>query len=153
MAGEAGRGFAVVADEVQRLAERSANATKQIETLVKTIQADTHEAVSSMEITTAEVVHGTKLAKNAGEALTEVQNVSNTLANLIHNISNAAQQQAQSANHISRTMKIIQDITAKTSSGTLATARSVGQLNEMSVALQESVSGFKLSNNEFIKGW
>jgi twitching motility protein PilJ len=49
MAGEAGRGFAVVADEVQRLAERSSNATKQIDALVRTIQADTNEAVSSME--------------------------------------------------------------------------------------------------------
>ena len=50
-AGEAGRGFAVVADEVQRLAERSSSATKRIESLV-TIQADTNEAVSSMEQTT-----------------------------------------------------------------------------------------------------
>ncbi|MBE9577926.1 methyl-accepting chemotaxis protein [Moraxella sp. K1630] len=148
MAGEAGRGFAVVADEVQRLAERSAAATRQIETLVKTIQADTNEAVSSMESTTAEVVKGAKLAKDAGEALDEVQNVSNTLADLIQNISNAARQQATSAGHISSTMNIIQDITSQTSSGTMATARSVGRLNEMAAALQESVSGFKLSNDD-----
>lgn len=148
MAGEAGRGFAVVADEVQRLAERSAAATRQIETLVKTIQADTNEAVSSMESTTSEVVKGAKLAKDAGEALDEVQNVSNTLADLIQNISNAARQQATSAGHISSTMNIIQDITSQTSSGTMATARSVGRLNEMAAALQESVSGFKLSNDD-----
>ncbi|MEQ8206911.1 MAG: methyl-accepting chemotaxis protein, partial [Woeseia sp.] len=54
MAGEAGRGFAVVADEVQRLAERSTNATKQIEVLVRTIQADTNEAVVSMERSTTD---------------------------------------------------------------------------------------------------
>ncbi len=148
MAGEAGRGFAVVADEVQRLAERSANATKQIETLVKTIQADTNEAVMSMESTTSEVVRGARLAKDAGEALEEVQNVSNTLADLIQNISNAAQQQADSAGHISNTMNIIQDITSQTSSGTMATARSVGELSEMAAALQESVTGFKLSNDD-----
>jgi len=46
-AGDAGRGFAVVAEEVQRLAERSAAATRQIESLVKTIQSDTNEAVAS----------------------------------------------------------------------------------------------------------
>ncbi len=148
MAGEAGRGFAVVADEVQRLAERSASATRQIETLVKTIQADTNEAVSSMEQTTSEVVRGAKLAKDAGEALEEVQSVSNVLADLIQSISNAAQQQAVSAGHISSTMNIIQDITSQTSSGTLATARSVGRLNEMAAALQESVSGFKLSDDD-----
>ncbi|WP_227674599.1 methyl-accepting chemotaxis protein [Psychrobacter jeotgali] len=148
MAGEAGRGFAVVADEVQRLAERSANATKQIETLVKTIQADTSEAVISMESTTSEVVRGARLAKDAGEALEEVQTVSNTLADLIQNISNAAQQQAESAGHISSTMDIIQDITSQTSSGTMATARSVGELSEMAAALQESVTGFKLSDDD-----
>ena len=148
MAGEAGRGFAVVADEVQRLAERSANATKQIETLVKTIQADTSEAVMSMESTTSEVVRGARLAKDAGEALEEVQTVSNTLADLIQNISNAALQQAESAGHISHTMNIIQDITSQTSSGTMATARSIGELSEMAAALQESVTGFKISNDD-----
>ena len=148
MAGEAGRGFAVVADEVQRLAERSANATKQIETLVKTIQTDTNEAVMSMESTTAEVVRGARLAKDAGEALEEVQGVSNTLADLIQNISNAALQQAESAGHISQTMNIIQDITSQTSSGTMATARSIGELSEMAAALQESVTGFKVANDD-----
>ena len=148
MAGEAGRGFAVVADEVQRLAERSANATKQIETLVKTIQADTSEAVMSMESTTSEVVRGARLAKDAGEALEEVQTVSNTLADLIQNISNAAMQQAESAGHISHTMNIIQDITSQTSSGSMATARSIGELSEMVAALQESVTGFKISNDD-----
>ncbi|MDQ9945605.1 methyl-accepting chemotaxis protein, partial [Acinetobacter baumannii] len=83
MAGEAGRGFAVVADEVQRLAERSASATKQIETLVKTIQTDTNEAVISMEQTTTEVVRGANLAKDAGIALDEIQKVSGDLAKLI----------------------------------------------------------------------
>lgn len=150
MAGEAGRGFAVVADEVQRLAERSAAATRQIETLVKTIQADTNEAVASMETTTSEVVKGAKLAKDAGEALEEVQSVSSSLASLIQSISNAAQQQAVSAGHISSTMNIIQDITSQTSSGTMATARSVGRLNEMAAALQESVSGFKLSDDDSV---
>ncbi|AAZ19663.1 putative chemotaxis sensory transducer [Psychrobacter arcticus 273-4] len=148
MAGAAGRGFAVVADEVQRLAERSANATKQIETLVKTIQTDTSEAVMSMESTTSEVVRGARLAKDAGKALEEVQTVSNTLADLIQNISNAALQQAESAGHISHTMNIIQDITSQTSSGTMETARSIGNLNGVAIALQESVAGFKVSSDD-----
>jgi len=79
MAGEAGRGFAVVADEVQRLAERSANATKQIEVLVSTIQADTNEAVVSMERSTTDVVGGALLAENAGAALEEIEQVSNQI--------------------------------------------------------------------------
>ena len=144
MAGEAGRGFAVVADEVQRLAERSAAATKQIETLVKTIQTDTNEAVISMEATTAEVVKGARLAQDAGVALEEIENVSKTLADLIQNISNAARQQAASAGHISNTMNVIQEITSQTSAGTTATARSIGNLAEMAQEMRNSVAGFRL---------
>jgi twitching motility protein PilJ len=144
MAGDAGRGFAVVADEVQRLAERSAAATKQIEALVKTIQNDTNEAVISMEHTTAEVVRGARLAQDAGVALEEIEIVSKSLADLIQNISNAARQQASSAGHISNTMNVIQEITSQTSAGTTATAKSIGNLAEMATKLRESVAGFKL---------
>ena len=146
MAGDAGRGFAVVADEVQRLAERSSAATKQIEALVKTIQSDTNEAVISMEQTTAEVVRGARLAQDAGTALEEIETVSQELAELIQNISNAARQQASSAGHISNTMNVIQDITMQTSSGTTATAESIGNLADMTNELRESVEGFKLPN-------
>ncbi len=144
MAGDAGRGFAVVADEVQRLAERSSAAAKQIETLVKTIQTDTNEAVISMEHTTSEVVRGARLAQDAGVALEEIENVSKTLAELIQNISNAARQQAASAGHISNTMNVIQEITSQTSAGTTATAKSIGNLAEMAAELRNSVAGFKL---------
>ena len=144
MAGDAGRGFAVVADEVQRLAERSAAATKQIEALVKTIQNDTNEAVISMEQTTSEVVRGARLAQDAGVALEEIENVSANLAELIQNISNAARQQASSAGHISNTMNVIQEITSQTSAGTGATASSIGTLAGMALDLRESVAGFKL---------
>lgn len=148
MAGDAGRGFAVVADEVQRLAERSAAATKQIEALVKTIQNDTNEAVISMEQTTSEVVRGARLAQDAGVALEEIETVSNNLAELIQNISNAARQQASSAGHISNTMNVIQEITTQTSAGTGATAQSIGNLAEMAQDLRESVAGFKLPEEE-----
>jgi len=144
MAGEAGRGFAVVADEVQRLAERSQAATKQIESLVKTIQADTHEAVISMEQTTAEVVQGANLAQNAGVALKEIEQVSQSLAKLIQDIYSTARQQASSATHISSTMRVIQDITSQTSTGTATTAQSIGSLAEMAAEMRRSVSGFKL---------
>ena len=148
MAGEAGRGFAVVADEVQRLAERSAAATKQIESLVKAIQSDTNEAVISMEQTTSEVVTGARLAQDAGVALEEIETVSKNLADLIQNISNAARQQASSAGHISNTMNVIQEITSQTSSGTTATAKSIGNLAELANHLRESVAGFKLPDAE-----
>lgn len=144
MAGDAGRGFAVVADEVQRLAERSSAATRQIETLVRAIQTDTNEAVISMEQTTTEVVRGAHLAQDAGVALEEIEGVSKTLAALIQSISNAAQEQTSSAGHISLTMNVIQQITSQTSSGSTATAESIGNLTKMASQLRRSVSGFTL---------
>lgn len=146
MAGEAGRGFAVVADEVQRLAERSANATKQIEALVKTIQTDTNEAVISMEQSTAGVVSGAQLAENAGSALDEIVKVSNHIATLIQSISAAARQQATAATDVSRTMNVIQEITSQTTEGTQATARNIGKLATLATELRKSVAGFKLPN-------
>ncbi|HKK13951.1 MAG TPA: methyl-accepting chemotaxis protein [Gammaproteobacteria bacterium] len=144
MAGEAGRGFAVVADEVQRLAERSANATKQIEALVKTIQTDTNEAVISMEQSTAGVVSGAKLAEDAGEALEEIESVSKNLSDLIQNISTSARQQSGAAGNISQTMHVIQEITMQTNTGTNETAASIGNLAELANDLRRSVAGFKL---------
>ena len=144
MAGDAGKGFAVVADEVQRLAERSGAAAKQISALVKTIQSDTNEAVTSMEQTTAEVVHGTRLAQDAGIALGEIESVSKSLAATIENISDAARQQAVSASDISNTMKSIEETTSQSNKGTQVTVVAVGKLAEITNELRASVSGFKL---------
>ncbi|MGD4882247.1 methyl-accepting chemotaxis protein [Xanthomonas citri pv. citri] len=143
-AGEAGRGFAVVADEVQRLAERTSSATRRIEGLVQTIQADTNEAVSSMEQTTSEVVSGARLAEDAGTALTEIERVSNALNNLIKNISIAAHQQSAAATDITQTMGVIRQITSQTSQGAEQTAESIGNLAQLAADLRRSVADFKL---------
>lgn len=144
MAGEAGRGFAVVADEVQRLAERSSNATKQIDALVRTIQSDTNEAISSMEKSTAGVVSGAKLTQDAGTSLAQIETVSNQLASLINNISEAAKQQAQAAVTTSDSMNVIQEITMQTSTGTNESAAAIGRLFDLTNDLRKSVSGFTL---------
>jgi twitching motility protein PilJ len=144
MAGEAGRGFAVVADEVQRLAERAANATKQIEVLVRTIQADTNEAVVSMERTTTDVVGGALLAENAGAALEEIEQVSNQIASLVQNISASSRQQAGVSQSISRNMQVLREISSQTAESTTATSTSIGKLAELAAQLRKSVTGFRL---------
>ena len=146
-AGDAGRGFAVVADEVQRLAERAGNATKQIEGLVNTIQADTNEAVKSMEMSTSGVVGGAAMAEDAGVALKEIESVSTELANLIKGISASTRQQSKVALSVSDSMNVIQKITLQTSEGTEETSTSLAALNELSAELGRSVSGFKLPSS------
>jgi len=146
MAGESGRGFAVVADEVQRLAERAATATKQIESLVRAIQADTNEAVVSMERSTTDVVGGALLAENAGAALEEIEQVSNQIAGLVQNISSNSRQQTASAQVIARNMQVLREISAQTAENSSATTNSIGKLAQMSAQLRQSVAGFRLPN-------
>lgn len=143
-AGEAGRGFSVVAEEVQRLAERSAEATKQIGALVKAIQSDTHDAVAAMERSTLGVVEGAKLSDMAGQSLREIEHVSSELAMLINSISVSTQVQTDMAGEVAKIMKNILQITQQTSDGTRLTANSVAQLTGLAKDLKGSVAGFKL---------
>ena len=144
MAGEAGRGFAVVADEVQRLAERSTNATKQIEVLVRTIQSDTNEAVVSMERSTTDVVGGALLAENAGAALEEIEQVSNQIAMLVQNISNSAREQAVAAQGVKKNMGELTEIGNSTVENASSTTDSIKKLGQLATQLRKSVAGFRL---------
>ena len=147
-AGEAGRSFVVVAEEIERLSERSAEATRQIADLVKTIQSETNLAVGSMEATTNEVVIGSKLANEAGIALLEIDTVSDRLTELIQSTSEAAQQQAISSEAIAHSMNDIAGVTQQTASGTKQASVSIYNLAQLADELRQSVSAFKLDEDE-----
>ncbi len=143
-AGEAGRGFSVVAEEVQRLAERSAEATKQISALVKAIQTDTQDAVAAMERSTQGVVEGAKLSDNAGTALVQIDSVSRRLAELIEDISKSASREADSANVVAGNIQHIFAVTEQTGEGTRSTVQQVRDLSRVAEELRQSVSRFKI---------
>ncbi len=144
MAGEHGRGFAVVADEIRLLAERSTESTKRIETLVKSIQGDTYEAVVAMEDSTQEVVKGSSLADDAGRALTFIYAAVERQAKMIEDIAGAANEQAQVSENVAVAMGEISEITRQTNIGTQEASMSVSYLAELADQLRASVSTFRL---------
>ena len=143
-AGEAGRGFAVVADEVQKLAERSSNATKQIEVLVSTIQSDTNEAVVAMERSTTDVVGGSLLAENAGAALVEIEQVSHQIASLVQNISTSSKGQTEVVARIASNIAVLREISSKALEYTASTLSAISKLSQLASELRKTVSGFVL---------
>ena len=144
-AGEAGRGFSVVAEEVQRLAERSGEATRQIATLVRTIQTDTQDTVAAMERATWGVVAGARLSDSAGAALAEIHSVSRRLAQLIDEISKTTQHEASLANEVADDIQHIFVVTEQTGEGTRSTAEQVRELARMAQELRQSVTRFRIA--------
>lgn len=146
MAGDAGRGFAVVAEEVQRLAERSAMSTKQIETLVKNIQGDIFEAGKSMDESIQQVVEGSTLANDAYGALQEIETVSRQVAKLVHTISKASQQQSEASKTAAKTMLDVGEISAQASNASKQTAASMQVMSKIADRLRVSVETFKIED-------
>ena len=146
-AGEAGRGFAVVADEVRKLAEHSRSATKDIAALIKTIQAETNEAVVVMEEGTKEVEVGAELSDQAGKALEAISSVVRQSAELVQEISLASKQQVRGTEGVANAMQIISGITRQTSTGARHTASSVGTIVSLTEQLNEALAQFRTGAN------
>lgn len=143
-AGEAGQGFTVIAQEVQRLAERSAEASKQISELIATIQGDTQDAITAMERSTLGVAKGTKRSDAAGRALEEIEKVSTQLAQLVTNIFEVTNTQTRAAHKVVANMEEILHITRQNTEGTLKTTGSIKQITGFASELKASVSNFKV---------
>jgi twitching motility protein PilJ len=148
MAGDAGRGFAVVAEEVQRLAERSAGSTKQIETLVSGIQNEITEAAASMERSIEYVVTGTELSDEAFSKLMEIEDVSKQLAETINDISSTAEQKSKDSELIADMMEEVGALTTQTTGATKNTVASMERITSTSKRLEQSISTFKLEEDE-----
>jgi twitching motility protein PilJ len=133
-----------VAEEVERLSIRSTDATKKIGVLIKSIQGETNEAVAAMEKSIQEVVDGSKVANQAGDALEQIEQISTQLAELIQSISIASKQQARGSESLVKSMSDISHITQQTAVGTKQAAQSVNELTSLADRLSRTVSTFRL---------
>ena len=143
-AGEAGRGFNLIAQEVQRLAERSAEASKQISRLIKMIQNDTYDAIAAMERSTLGVTKGTQRSHAAGKALEEIEAVSKQLAQHVTDIYETTHVQTQAANTVIKNMEEILLITRQTTEGSQGTTAAIKKITGYASELKSSVSNFKV---------
>ncbi len=143
MAGEAGHGFAVVAEEVQRLAESSSNSTKQIDTLIKSIQAEIKDAGNRMDESISKVVQGSQLADGAYAKLQEIESVSNQLADLIESITRSAAEQVQRSERAVESMVAVGEISTSTADSTQETDNLMSVLNDTARELRQAVDTFK----------
>lgn len=146
--GNGNSGFRRLADEMQQLSQQAAEASRKIDVLIRTMQADTSEVMASMEETTAKVVNGARKAGSAGEALDEIENVTVGLVRLIGNISEAAGKQADMAGQVGSTMKAIQEITAQTAGYSEETKALVTDLNATAADLSGAIADFKLAEEK-----
>jgi methyl-accepting chemotaxis protein len=143
-AGDQGRGFATVADEVRKLAERTTKATKEIATMIQTIQEETTGAVTSMSEGTAQVGRGIELADRAGSSLHEIVNVIQGLADMIAQIAVASEEQSSSSEQISKNVEAISNVTNEAATGVQQVARATEDLNRLAEDLKGIVGRFKL---------
>jgi len=144
-AGEQGRGFAVVADEVRKLAERTGKATGEIAGMIKGIQKETEDAVTSMQSGIIQVDKGRELADKAGNSLSEIVNMSQRVMDMVRQIATAADEQSTAADEISKNVELVSSITKETATGAEQSAAAAEVLNRQAESLRELMSRFKIA--------
>jgi methyl-accepting chemotaxis protein len=149
-AGEQGRGFAVVADEVRKLAERTTKATKEIAGMIKQIQKDTIDAVSSMHEGRIEVDKGKLMADKAGEVLKDIIAESLKVTDIAALVAAASEEQSASAEQISKNIESISAVTQESASGTHEIARSAEDLNNLTQKLEKLINHFKIDDEKLV---
>ena len=142
-AGEQGRGFAVVADEVRKLAERTANSTKEIGDMVAKIQNGTRSAVSSMQDGVRQVGNGFELANKAGDSINLIRDGAMRVTVVVNGISDSISEQSMASNEIAQKLEVIAQMSEESAAAVRQTADAARQLQTLSNALHQTVAQFK----------
>ena len=142
-AGDAGRGFAVVADEVRKLAEKTMNATREVETAIQHVQASTQEAVNEMDSAKVRVDKTTELAGGAGGMLTQIVGASDRIADMVRSIATAAEEQSATSEEINLNVSEINNLSGQMSKDIQAANASIREVAGMSRDLARLVEKFR----------
>jgi len=147
-AGEQGRGFAVVADEVRKLAERTAQATKQITAMIKSIQKESSGAVEAMQRGSEKVREGMNLVHKAGESLQEVLQSSQGVLAMVQQIANASNEQTLASEGIALNVEQISQVSSQSAAGVAEIARSASNLHRYTEQLEREIAQFTVTAAE-----
>ncbi|HGZ6484979.1 TPA: methyl-accepting chemotaxis protein [Vibrio parahaemolyticus] len=109
-AGEAGRGFAVVADEVRNLAQRTQQATVEIQEMITQLQASATSAVDLMEKSVVEAAEGVELVSNAGSELDGIVAQVTQINDMNFQIATASGQQSSVAEEMSQNLTNVREL-------------------------------------------
>jgi methyl-accepting chemotaxis protein len=145
-AGEQGRGFTVVADEVRKLADRTTKATKEIATMIESIQQETQNAVQAMERESKQVQVGVEKTSASGAALQEIIKLSDGVGDMIATIATAATEQSATTEQINASVTQISSSTQESSAASEQTAKACNSLSTLALDLQKLVNQFKLES-------
>jgi len=143
-AGEQGRGFSVVADEVRKLAERTASATVEIEQMVSSVQRETKESTETMARVRPIVDEGNALTQHVADSLREIRSRADMTLERVREVANATREQSSASTAIAQRVESIAQMVEQTNASMEETARSAGDMRDMSVRLDQLVGAFKV---------
>ncbi len=145
-AGEAGRGFAVVADEVRKLAEKTMEATKQVNMAITNIQESTHENMNAMRDAAEFINQSAGVVDDASVSLTNIEQLADNTAGEIRSIAAASEEQAQTSIEIKNNIEDMTSATQELAEGEQRAEQAVIDLIEASKALAKVIEDLRSGN-------